>query len=235
LASKNWGLRLSTALTFVGGITRLIFFAQTELDMRRTKEDAAKTRQSLIDAALNIFGQRGYSGTTLRLIAQEAGCSRGPIYWHFANKEELFEEILAYSQAPLEQLVALHQNSSEPEDAADNFSRQWLRLLIDDTYFRQSFEIFLNKTEFTEALSKTLERERALTASLIVMFSSWVTIYRKQENVTAASASDTVALSMYAYLMGITQSWLFDSKITDLDNNLDFFVGEFLRLLRTLK
>jgi hypothetical protein len=33
--------------------------------------------------------------------------------------------------------------------------------------------------------------------------------------------------------MGITQSWLFDSKVTDLDENMDFFVGEFLRLLRT--
>ena len=38
--------------------------------MRRTKEDAAKTRQSVIDAALRLFGQRGYSGTTLRLIAE---------------------------------------------------------------------------------------------------------------------------------------------------------------------
>ncbi|MFT6114264.1 MAG: TetR/AcrR family acrAB operon transcriptional repressor [Oleispira sp.] len=203
--------------------------------MRRTKEDAAKTRQSLVDAALKIFGQRGYSGTTLRLIAQEAGCSRGPIYWYFANKEELFDEILSYSQVPLEQLVATHQNSSDPEWAADNFPRQWLGLLINDLYFRQSFEIFLNKTEFTEAFDKTLERERALTASFIVMFSSWVTLYRKKEGITASSASDTVALSMYAYLMGITQSWLFDSKITDLNNNLDFFVGEFLRLLRTHK
>ncbi|MCB1703661.1 MAG: TetR family transcriptional regulator [Halioglobus sp.] len=201
--------------------------------MRRTKEDAARTRQSLVDAALKLFGQRGYSGTTLRLIAEEAGCSRGPIYWHFANKEELFEEILAFSQAPLEQLVAMHHDSGDPEQAADAFSRQWLRLLIDDTYFRQSFEIFLNKTEFTEAVSESLVRERALTASLIATFASWVTRYREQAGLRAASASDTVALSMYGYLMGITQSWLFDSKITDLDNNLDFFVGEFLRLLRT--
>lgn len=201
--------------------------------MRRTKEDAAKTRQSLVDAALKLFGQRGYSGTTLRLIAEEAGCSRGPIYWHFANKEELFEEILAYSQAPLEQLVAIHHDSNDPERAADEFSRQWLRLLVDDNYFRQSFEIFLNKTEFTEAVSESLERERALTASLIATFASWVTRYREKAKVSASSASETVALSMYGYLMGITQSWLFDSGITDLDNNLDFFVGEFLRLLRT--
>tara|TARA_R110002073_G_scaffold93271_5_gene217962 strand:- start:4792 stop:5403 length:612 start_codon:yes stop_codon:yes gene_type:complete len=201
--------------------------------MRRTKEDAARTRQSLVDAALKLFGQRGYSGTTLRLIAEEAGCSRGPIYWHFANKEELFEEILAFSQAPLEQLVAMHHDSNNPEQAADAFSRQWLRLLIDDHYFRQSFEIFLNKTEFTEAVSQSLVRERALTASLIATFASWVTRYREQAALRAPSASETVALSMYGYLMGITQSWLFDSRITDLDNNLDFFVGEFLRLLRT--
>lgn len=201
--------------------------------MRRTKEDAAKTRQSLVDAALKLFGQRGYSGTTLRLIAEEAGCSRGPIYWHFANKEELFEEILAYSQAPLEQLVAMHHDSSDPEKAADAFSREWLRLLLDDSYYRQSFEIFLNKTEFTEAVSQSLERERALTASLIATFASWVSRYRKREKLQTSSANETVALSMYSYLMGITQSWLFDSSITDLDNNLDFFVGEFLRLLRT--
>jgi AcrR family transcriptional regulator len=200
--------------------------------MRRTKEDAAKTRQSLVDAALKLFGQRGYSGTTLRLIAQEAGCSRGPIYWHFASKEELFEEILAYSQLPLERLVALHHDASDPESAAADFSRQWLRMLLDDSYFRQSFEIFLNKTEFTEAVSKTLARERALTGSLIVTFSSWVDSYRAAQAIQPQVASSTVALSMYAYLMGITQSWLFDSGITDLDNNLDFFVGEFLRLLR---
>ncbi|MCB1843293.1 MAG: TetR family transcriptional regulator [Halioglobus sp.] len=203
--------------------------------MRRTKEDAAKTRQSLVDAALKLFGQRGYSGTTLRLIAEEAGCSRGPIYWHFANKEELFEEILAYSQVPLEQLVALHHDSSDPEHAAADFSRQWLRLLVDDAYFRQSFEIFLNKTEFTEAVAKTLSRERALTASLIDTFSAWVDTYRKTHNLRAQTPCDTVALSMYAYLMGITQSWLFNPEVTDLDNSQAFFVGEFLRLMRALE
>jgi TetR/AcrR family acrAB operon transcriptional repressor len=201
--------------------------------MRRTKEATARTRQSLLDTALRLFGQRGYSGTTLRLIAAEAGCSRGPIYWHFANKEELFEEILAYSQVPLEQLVDQYQGSSDPECAADEFSRRWLLLLVEDSYFRQSFEIFLNKTEFTEALSATLARERALTASLIATFSGWVERYRHSKAIAATATPDTVALSMYAYLMGITHSWLFDSEITDLDNNLDFFVGEFLRLLRT--
>jgi TetR/AcrR family acrAB operon transcriptional repressor len=203
--------------------------------MRRTKEDAAKTRQSVLDAALKLFGQRGYSGTTLRLIAAEAGCSRGPIYWHFANKEELFEAILAYSQVPLEQLIDEYGDSQvqeDPEDVAADFARRWLRLLLDDAYFRQSFEIFLNKTEFTEEVSKTLQRERALTSSLILTFTGMVERFRRLRGIESTRPAEAAAFSMYAYLMGLTQSWLFYPELADLENSLENFVADFLRLLR---
>lgn len=203
--------------------------------MRRTKEDAAKTRQSVIDAALRLFGQRGYSGTTLRLIAAEAGCSRGPIYWHFANKEELFEAILAYSQLPLEKLIKEYQDSHEQDDpdaVAADFARRWLRLLLEDAYFRDSFEIFLNKTEFTEEVSKTLQRERALTASLIATFSGLVERSRVLRDIHPAQPSQTVAFAMYSYLMGVTQSWFLYPELANLENSLEYFVTDFLRLLR---
>ncbi|MBU2373167.1 MAG: TetR family transcriptional regulator, partial [Gammaproteobacteria bacterium] len=58
--------------------------------MRRTKEDAEQTRLKIIAAALELFSKNGYSNTTLAMIADEAGFSRGPIYWHFKNKDELF-------------------------------------------------------------------------------------------------------------------------------------------------
>ena len=108
--------------------------------MRRTKEDAAKTRQSVIDAALRLFGQRGYSGTTLRLIAAEAGCSRGPIYWHFANKEELFEAILAYSQLPPATLLTKVWGHEYVND------NHLLRLYI--TYLRKKIEPDLNEPRY---------------------------------------------------------------------------------------
>lgn len=203
--------------------------------MRRTKEDAAKTRQSVIDAALRLFGQRGYSGTTLRLIAAEAGCSRGPIYWHFANKEELFEAILAYSQLPLEQLIKEYQDSHEhddPDAVAADFARRWLRLLLEDAYFRDSFEIFLNKTEFTEEVSKTLQRERALTASLIATFTGLVERSRVLRDIQSAQPAQTVAFAMYSYLMGVTQSWFLYPALANLENSLEYFVADFLRLLR---
>ena len=139
--------------------------------MRRTKEDAEKTRQTVLEAALKLFSRDGYSLTTLSRIAKEAGCSRGPIYWHFENKDDLYEAVLAYSQEPLEALVAECSGMREtPIEAMDHFIERWLDLLANDRKYRQSFEILLNKTELTDAMSRTLKRERALTRSIIAMF-----------------------------------------------------------------
>ncbi|WP_369015286.1 TetR family transcriptional regulator, partial [Leclercia adecarboxylata] len=47
--------------------------------MLRTKEDAGQTRLKVIAAALELFSRNGYSNTTLAMIAEAAGFSRGPI------------------------------------------------------------------------------------------------------------------------------------------------------------
>lgn len=61
--------------------------------MRRTKDDADKTRQALIDAALELFADNGYESTTISAIAQAAGVTRGAFYWHFQDKAELLNAL----------------------------------------------------------------------------------------------------------------------------------------------
>ena len=119
--------------------------------MRRTKEEAEKTRQTVLEAALRLFSRDGYSLTTLSRIAKEAGCSRGPIYWHFENKDDLYEAVLAYSQEPLEALVSeCSAMRDTPVEAMDRFIERWLGLLTNDRKYRQSFEILLNENDLTE-------------------------------------------------------------------------------------
>ncbi|BCG09979.1 MULTISPECIES: TetR family transcriptional regulator [Buttiauxella] len=60
---------------------------------RKTKADALKTRQHLIDVAITLFAKNGVSTTTLADIADAAGMTRGAIYWHFDSKVSLFNEI----------------------------------------------------------------------------------------------------------------------------------------------
>ena len=50
---------------------------------------AAETRERLLRAAAEVFGERGYDGTRVADIAASAGVSNGALYAHFASKAEL--------------------------------------------------------------------------------------------------------------------------------------------------
>lgn len=69
--------------------------------MRRTKAEAEQTRQSLLSTARQLFAQQGVAKTSLDQIAQAAGLTRGAVYWHFANKAELFHALREEALFPL--------------------------------------------------------------------------------------------------------------------------------------
>lgn len=54
------------------------------------RRDAAATRQSLLDAATELFAERGYSRTTVRDIATRAGVNQALLFRYFGSKEALF-------------------------------------------------------------------------------------------------------------------------------------------------
>jgi AcrR family transcriptional regulator len=56
-----------------------------------TETKSARTRSTIIDAALRLFRERGYEATTMRAIAAEAGVSVGNAYYYFSSKEELIQ------------------------------------------------------------------------------------------------------------------------------------------------
>src|SRR5580704_16355663 len=52
------------------------------------------TRAQLIAIGTRLFAARGYEGTSVEAVLQEAGVSRGSLYHHFSSKEALFEAVL---------------------------------------------------------------------------------------------------------------------------------------------
>jgi len=53
------------------------------------QERSRTTRRRLIEAALDCFGERGWSGVTVAVIAERAGVSRGAAQHHFPTREDL--------------------------------------------------------------------------------------------------------------------------------------------------
>lgn len=55
-------------------------------------ERTRRTRALLIETALSCIARYGYAKTSLKLIAEEAGVSRGPLHYHYKDKNELMGE-----------------------------------------------------------------------------------------------------------------------------------------------
>ena len=59
--------------------------------MDKRAERGQATRDQLVEIATRLFAERGFDGTSIEAILEDAGVSRGSLYHHFANKEALFE------------------------------------------------------------------------------------------------------------------------------------------------
>lgn len=58
--------------------------------MHDPTKDSRNTRERILDAALDVFSIKGYHDTRMDEIVNESSTSKGSIYFHFPNKEQLF-------------------------------------------------------------------------------------------------------------------------------------------------
>ena len=57
-------------------------------------DETALPRERIFEEAIRIFGQNGFSGTSMREIAEAAGVTKPAIYYHYGSKEELFRAVV---------------------------------------------------------------------------------------------------------------------------------------------
>lgn len=130
-------------------------------------EQRAQTRTRLLDAAEELFAQRGIAVTPIEDIAESAGFSRGAFYSNFEGKGDLVLALLERTNArDSEELDALFENSV---NATDFFQR--LRRREIDVHRRAlSLEYVLYAMRNPEArpeLTRILDIARQATARLI--------------------------------------------------------------------
>jgi AcrR family transcriptional regulator len=119
-----------------------------------------RTRDALLDAAAVVFARRGFQGASLDEIAETAGYTRGAIYKHFADKEELLHEVCVRLNerafAEFDELPEVHASLSEALDSAE-ITEHWRSMVERDTEFR----VVMLEFEL-HALRNPEVRERAL-------------------------------------------------------------------------
>ena len=62
---------------------------------RPRNADGQRTRQAILDAALDLFAEKGFFGTSLRDVAAAVGVRESALYNYFAGKDALFDALLS--------------------------------------------------------------------------------------------------------------------------------------------
>ena len=108
---------------------------------RKTKEGAEETRTAILEAALALFSTRGVARTSLSDVAQQAGVTRGAIYWHFANKKELLDDLWNQAILPYESLAEIGKRTDEP-DPMGHLRKIIEKLLLDVSQQGRARQVF---------------------------------------------------------------------------------------------
>ncbi|MPY61666.1 TetR/AcrR family transcriptional regulator [Streptomyces spongiae] len=73
----------------------------------RREEYAALTRAAVLEAAAELFAEKGFDVTSVDDIAGTARVSKGAVYHHFADKRAIFDEVFKVSQQGVLDQVAV--------------------------------------------------------------------------------------------------------------------------------
>ncbi len=178
--------------------------------MRRTKEDAAVTREHLLEAALHIFHTKGYVGTTLDDIARAAGTTRGAIHWHFGSKAELYNTLIRESyQRAMPAYLEAFSTRGTPLQTLRRVMEFLIGYVEDDTHFRTIMEITLLRSEIQPELAQGLQEKaegnRIMQEQLERLIKQGITL----GEIRADVQSPVVALAIMSLTNGIVMQWLF--------------------------
>lgn len=186
--------------------------------VRRTKMEAAATRDALLDAALTVFRDRGVAHTSLEEVAAAAGVTRGAVYWHFRDKADLFTALCERVQLPMEAMLALAGGArhDDPLGALRTLAINGLTVLATDARTQAVFDVIFYKCEFAEGMASVAKRQHTTDSGCLANVERLL----KQAVALGQLPRDTdtrlAARCMNAYVVGVMREWVQQPDAYDL-------------------
>ena len=126
--------------------------------VRKCKDEAEKTRQAVLESALDVFAEKGYAKTTFDEIAVRAGFTKGAIYWYFRNKADLLSALITeYVQRQQKEIATSLPEGNSLDDLLVYFQK-WASLSRDNVRFAKFSRFILCQMEWSEAVIERVDK-----------------------------------------------------------------------------
>jgi TetR/AcrR family acrAB operon transcriptional repressor len=202
-------------------------------NMRRTKEEAAVTRATVLKAALTVFSAKGYAAATLDDVATAAKVTRGAIYWHFKGKADLYnmlvEELSARGASVVQEAVA--QGGTLIDILRRVFVSQ-CALIEDDKEARAVMELALFKTGLNSDLGPGRKQQIDAGNALIVGIADAMRMGISQGILRDDMDPTDMARAFIAFENGAIQQWLASPKSFSLKKSAESFADILIKGLQ---
>lgn len=125
---------------------------------RKCKEDAEKTRQAVIEAALDVFSEKGYAKATFDEIAFRAGFTKGAVYWYFRNKADLVAALIVEYMERKRAEISKDIPLGDTLDDLLNYFVLWANVLKEDVRFSKFNRFIICQMEWSEAVVSRVQK-----------------------------------------------------------------------------
>jgi hypothetical protein len=172
----------------------------------------------LLDAALEVFWRDGVTRASLQAIAQEAGVTRGALYWHFKNKEDLFETLFEQQYADF--FAAFNDQTLRDNQDVWTHLQHNLTTMFETLATRESKHKFCNvmfskceQTAGNETITELACRYHRLFQKQIAYA---LQLSREQGRLPENTDIELAAIYLESSLVGLIKIWIDEPEWFDL-------------------
>lgn len=177
---------------------------------RRKKEDAQLTRDAILDAAEQVFRDKGVARTRMEDIALGANCTRGAVYWHFKNKIDVLMALSERVSLPLydqiNQIIAARP--ADPLNAWRDHLLMSIGKIENDVQQQNICDILINCCELSSDMESLRDLERQRLAFFIDSTCRLFELARDAGQVRSDVDLALASLAMHGMIHGLMRLWL---------------------------
>ena len=181
-----------------------------------------ETKEKILAVSLELFSQKGYTAVSIRDICKQVGIKESSVYYHFENKQAVFDEILSRFQKKATDMMKYFESAMIADShmtnnifsievcncffekyLMDDFCNKVMRLMLIEQFNNESVKMAYDYWMFT----KPLEFQSSIFQMLL------------DRGVIPDTDSKYAAIQYYAPIFFFAQKWLFSGSLSDENKN----------------
>jgi AcrR family transcriptional regulator len=182
---------------------------------------AMTTKEKIMDVALHMFSERGYEAVSIRDICGEVGIKESTLYYHFKNKMDILDSLIAKFKEHIEGLLIhidempqMPSGKTKKKNAGstdiidsymmdsylfDPFCNLMIRLMMIEQFHNEEMRALYEKTMFTDPYDIYLRVFRMLAT----------------KGTFPESQVDAIVRRYHAYMTMLTYRYLLNGELTE--------------------